>query len=243
MTETLLGRKALVTGSTDGIGAAIAGALAEAGAQVIITGRDAVKGEKMVAELGGRATFVRADLAEGGPVVRALAAAAGPVDILVNNAAMLLDPTPTGEVPEDVIDRALAINIKAAFLLTGLVAPAMAERGSGVIVNLGSINGFAGSARSALYSMTKAAMHSLTKSWASEYAESGVRINAVAPGPTMTGKVTAMADRLAPMIARFPSRRPSTPDEVARAVLFLAGDGAANIHGAVLPVDGGASAI
>ncbi|XVQ07091.1 SDR family NAD(P)-dependent oxidoreductase [Spirillospora sp. CA-255316] len=250
MTSNLRGRTALVTGSTDGIGAAIARELAAAGAHVVISGRDTVRGEKVaaaIAEHGGRADFVRADLSTGAGV-RDLAAAAhhlagGPLDILVNNAAMLLDPTPTADVAEDVIDGALAVNVKAAFLLTGLIAPAMAARGGGAIVNLGSISGLFGTGGSALYSTTKAAIHSLTKSWADEYGPSGVRVNTVAPGPTFTDKIAAMADHLAPMIAALPSRRPSTPEEVAKAVLFLVGDDAANIHGATLSVDGGRAAV
>lgn len=119
----------------------------------------------------------------------------------------------------------------------------MAARGRGAIVNMGSINGLFGTDGSALYSMTKAAIHSLTKSWADEYGPHGVRVDTVAPGPTFTEKVAAMEEYLTPMISRLPSRRASTPDEVARAVVFLAGDDASNIHGATLSVDGGRAAI
>ena len=238
-------RTALVTGSTDGIGVAIARTLAIGGAQVIVSGRNAERGEQVVESIldgGGEARFAAADLstADG---IRALAAAAGPVDILVNNAAMLLAPQPTPDVLEDVIDQALATNIKAVFLLTGLLAPAMADRGSGAIVNVGSINGLVGMAHSALYSATKAAIHSLTKSWAAEYGPSGVRVNTVAPGPTITPVMAAYADRIQRIIARAPSQRPSTPEQVAAAVAFLVSDDAANIHGATLSVDGGLTAI
>jgi NAD(P)-dependent dehydrogenase (short-subunit alcohol dehydrogenase family) len=239
------GRTALVTGSTDGIGAAIARRLAAGGAQIIVSGRNAERGEQVVQSIldqGGRARFVAADLSTGDGV-RALAAAAGPVDILVNNAAMLVAPQPTVDVPEDAIDHALATNIKAVFLLTGLLAPVMAERGTGAIVNVGSINGLVGMAHSALYSATKAAIHSLTKSWAAEYGPSGVRVNTVAPGPTITPILAAHADRIQRIIARAPSQRPSTPEEIAAAVVFLVSDDAANIHGATLSVDGGLTAV
>jgi NAD(P)-dependent dehydrogenase (short-subunit alcohol dehydrogenase family) len=251
MSARLSGRTALVTGSTNGIGVAIARALAAEGAHVVVSGRDTARGEKVVAgiaEDGGRATFVGTDLARGGAAVRALADAAhaiagGALDILVNNAALLLAPAPTDTIGEDVIDNALAVNIKAPFLLTGLVAPRMAALGRGAIVNVGSINGLFGLAGSALYGTTKAAVHSLTKSWADEYGPAGVRVNTVAPGPTTTERTAAFADRVAPMIARMPSRRASTPEEVAKAVVFLVSDDAANVHGATLSVDGGRSAI
>jgi NAD(P)-dependent dehydrogenase (short-subunit alcohol dehydrogenase family) len=250
MAARLQGRTALVTGSTDGIGAAIAAALAADGAHVIVTGRDAVRGEKITAgitESGGAATFTRADLASAAAIrdladtVRGIAG--GPPDVLVNNAAMLIAPAPTAEISEELIDAALAVNVKAAILLTGLLAPGMAARGRGAIVNVGSINGLIGMAGSALYSATKAAIHSLTKSWAAEYGPSGVRVNTVAPGPTVTEKTAAFADRIAIILDRAPSRRANTLDEVARAVAFLASDEASSIHGATLSVDGGLSAV
>jgi NAD(P)-dependent dehydrogenase (short-subunit alcohol dehydrogenase family) len=250
MPARLHGRTALVTGSTDGIGAAIAATLASEGARVIVTGRDAARGEKVTAgitESGGAATFTRADLGTasgiGGLADATRAIAGGTPDILVNNAAMLIAPSPTAEVGEDVIDAALAVNIKAAILLTGLLAPEMADRGHGAIVNLGSINGLLGMAESALYSATKAAIHSLTKSWAAEYGPSGVRVNTVAPGPTATEKTAGFADRVAPILDRAPARRASTPEEVARVVAFIASDEASNVHGATLSVDGGLSAV
>src|SRR4051812_42982531 len=239
------GRTALVTGSTDRIGVAIARALATGGAHVIVSGRNAERGEQVVQSIldgGGEARFAGADLSSGAGV-RALAAAAGPVDILVNNAAMLLAPQATADVPEDVIDRALATNIRAVFLLTGLLVPAMVDRGSGAIVNVGSINGLVGMAHSALYSATKAAIHSLTKSWAAEYGPAGVRVNTVAPGPTVTPVLAAHADRIQRIVDRAPSQRPSTPEEVAAAVAFLVSDDAANIHGTTLSVDGGLTAV
>jgi NAD(P)-dependent dehydrogenase (short-subunit alcohol dehydrogenase family) len=250
MPGRLQDRTALVTGSTDGIGVAIARALAAEGAQVIVSGRNAERGKEVLASItgnGGRAQFIGADLGAGRAaivdLVESAVAAAGRLDILVNNAAMLIEPMPTAEVSEELIDGALGVNVKAAFLLTGLIAPAMAERGDGVIINLGSISGLFGSAGSALYSTTKAAMHSLTKSWAAEYGPAGVRGNAVAPGPTLTTRVQAWQEHIAPMIAEMPSRRASSPAEVAAAVVFLASDDASNIHGAILSVDGGRAAV
>jgi NAD(P)-dependent dehydrogenase (short-subunit alcohol dehydrogenase family) len=240
-----------VTGSTSGLGAAFAGALAEAGACVVVSGRDHTRGKDVVARIasdGGSAAFVPADLGAGRAEVHRLAdqagaAAGGRIDILINNAAMLLAPTPTADVPEQLVRDAFAVNVTAPFLLTGIIAPAMAARGHGAIVNIGSINGLIGMGGSALYSATKATMHSLTKSWADEYGPRGVRVNTLAPGPSLTDRTAEFAEYLAPLLARIPSRRASTPAEVASAVVFLASDDAANIHGATLSVDGGWSAI
>jgi NAD(P)-dependent dehydrogenase (short-subunit alcohol dehydrogenase family) len=251
MTATLRDRTALVTGSTDGIGAAIARALAAEGAHVLVSGRDETRGQKVVAgiaETGGRATFLAVDLGRGTAAARELADAAhalsgGPLDILVNNAAMLIAPSPTAQVDEELIDRALAVNVKAAFLLTGLLAPPMAGRGRGAVINIGSINGIVGMAGSALYGVTKTAIHSLTRSWAAEYGPHGVRVNTVAPGPTRTDRTATFEEHLGPLVARMPARRLGTTDEVARVVVFLAGDDASNIHGATISTDGGLTAV
>jgi NAD(P)-dependent dehydrogenase (short-subunit alcohol dehydrogenase family) len=241
------GRRALVTGSTGGLGVAIAGALAADGAFVVVSGRDEARGDAVVAGIrsaGGEAAFVVADLAAGIGAVRDVAdaaaeAAGGRIDILVNNAATLLMPTPTADVDEQALRDAFTVNVFAPFLLTGVLGPRMAEQGHGAIVNIGSITGLRGSSGSAIYSATKAAIHSFTKSWADEYGPAGVRVNAVAPGPIGTERQAEFADHIAPVLSRLPSRRMSTPEEVAAAVTFLASDDAANIHGAILSVDGG----
>ena len=151
-------------------------------------------------------------------------------------------PTPTAEIGEQELREAFAVNVFAPFLLTGLIAPAMVERGHGASSTSDRITGLRGSAGSAVYSGTKATLHSFTKSWADEYGPSGVRVNAVAPGHR---------DRTCGGVRR--TRRPDagphpvTADdharEVAAAVVFLASDDAANIHGTVLSVDGGWAAV
>jgi NAD(P)-dependent dehydrogenase (short-subunit alcohol dehydrogenase family) len=161
----------------------------------------------------------------------------------VNNAAALLMPTPTADISDQLLRDTFAVNVFAPFLLTGLVAPEMARNGNGAIVNIGSITGLHGSSGSAIYSANKAAIHSFTKSWADEYGPLGVRVNAVAPGPISTERQQEFADHVEPMLARLPSRRMSTPEEVAASVVFLASDDAANIHGAILSVDGGWAAV
>ncbi|MGV0779577.1 SDR family NAD(P)-dependent oxidoreductase [Mycolicibacterium sp. XJ775] len=249
-TTRLQGRTALVTGSTGGLGVAIAKALAAQGAFVIVSGRNKERGDSVVAEIraaGGQAEFVAADLGAGAGEVQRLAqqarevaaAAGGQLDILVNNAGVWGMPEPTGEVTEQALLESYQTNVIAPFLLTGALAPAMAERGHGAVVNVGSITGLIGGDRAALYSSTKAAVHSLTKSWAVEYGPRGVRVNAVAPGPIATERAADVADEIGPVLARIPSRRMSTPEEVAAAVTFLAGDDAGNIHGVILSVDGG----
>ncbi|MGB8407016.1 MAG: SDR family oxidoreductase [Mycobacterium sp.] len=238
----LQGRRALVTGSTGGLGVAIAQTLAAQGAHVVVTGRDTDRGAAVVAAIqatGGVAEFVAADLGDGASEASRLVAAAGAVDILVNNAAIWSMPAPTADISEAVLLESYRTNVVAPFLLTGALAPAMATRGGGAVVNIGSITGFIGGDQSALYNSTKAAVHSLTKSWTAEYGPSGVRVNAVAPGPIATERALEVADHLAPVLARIPSRRMSTPAEVASAVAFLVSDDAANVHGAILSVDGG----
>jgi NAD(P)-dependent dehydrogenase (short-subunit alcohol dehydrogenase family) len=247
----LSGRTALVTGSTGGLGVAIAKALATSGAFVVVSGRNKSRGDTVVADIrsaGGDATFVAADLGAGGEEVRRLAgraieAADGHLDILVNNAATLLMPTPTADISEQLLQDTFAVNVFAPFLLTGMIAPEMAQHGKGAIVNIGSITGLRGSNGSAVYSANKAVIHSFTKSWADEYGPSGVRVNAAAPGPIATERQQEFADHIQPMLARLPSRRMSTPEEVAASVVFLASDDAANIHGAILSVDGGWAAV
>ncbi|TRW78479.1 SDR family oxidoreductase [Mycolicibacterium sp. 018/SC-01/001] len=249
--ELLAGRTALVTGSTSGLGAGIATALAAAGAHVVITGRTRSRGEEVVGNIessGGKAAFVQADFAEPLRAAAEVASEAadvvgGRLDILVNNVATLVFPKPTADVTPEEINDAFAVSVTAPFLLTGLIAPVMAERGEGAIVNIGSISGLFGASGSALYGATKASVHLLTKSWAAEYGPSGVRVNAVAPGPIATERMVEFGEAVNPVLARVPSNRMSSIEEVAAAVLFLAGPQAANIHGAILTVDGGFAAV
>ena len=247
----LTGRTAVVTGSTSGLGAGIATTLAAAGGSDprddLVAAAAGTSADHDV-RAGGRADFIRADFADPARAAAGVASAASEIfggvpDILVNNVATLVFPTPTADVTADEISDAFAVSVTAPFLLTGRLAPAMAQRGHGAIVNIGSISALFGASGSALYGATKASVHLLTKSWADEYGPSGVRVNAVAPGPIATERMVEFGDAVNPVLARVPSNRMSTIDEVADAVLFLAGPHASNIHGAILSVDGGFAAV
>jgi NAD(P)-dependent dehydrogenase (short-subunit alcohol dehydrogenase family) len=249
MTATLDGRTALVTGGNSGIGRAIALDLAAHGAHVILTGRDVTRGEEVVATIranGGKADFVAASLSDERSA-RALAAQAtdlggGHVDVLVNNAG-IYPFGPTDAARETDFDAVYDVNVKAPFFLVAALAPSMAERGRGAIINISTMVAHYGQAQMALYGSSKAAINLLTKSWAAEYGPSGVRVNAVSPGPTRTEGTAPMGGALDELAATTPHGRPGRPEEIAAAVTFLASDDAAYIHGAVLPVDGGRIAV
>jgi NAD(P)-dependent dehydrogenase (short-subunit alcohol dehydrogenase family) len=247
-TSDLAGSTALVTGGTSGIGRAAAGLLAERGAHVLISGRDATRGDAAVSAIraaGGKADFIAADLAEG-TSVRALARQAielggGHVDILVNSAGVFpFGPTP--DATDADIDQVYAVNVRAPFILVGKLAPTMAARGHGAIVNVLTMVAHFGVAGMGLYGSSKAALMLLTKAWAAEFGPSGVRVNAVSPGPTRTEGTEAMGDQLDQLAAVAPAGRPAAPEEIASAISYLAGDEASFVHGAVLDVDGGRNA-
>jgi NAD(P)-dependent dehydrogenase (short-subunit alcohol dehydrogenase family) len=249
MTNNLTGSTALVTGGNSGIGRATALALAARGAHVVLSGRDARRGEQVVAEIrahGGTADFVATDLGDEASV-RQLAKQAtelggGHVDILVNNAGIFPFGA-THDATETDFDKVFAVNVKAPFFLVAELAPKMAQRGHGVIVNVTTMVAEFGMAQMALYGSSKAALVLLTKSWAAEYGPSGVRVNAVSPGPTRTEGTAGMGEALDQLAAAAPSGRPGTPEEIASAIVYLASDEASFVHGALLPVDGGRIAV
>lgn len=239
-------RHAIVTGSTSGIGAAIARLLAADGARVVVTGRDEARGDAVVADItraGGSAVVVPSDLAGPPDTLRAFAAAAtealdGRVDVLVHNAA-LCPPVDTPTLSDADLDATLAVNVRAPHVLTAAIAPAMADRGTGAIVVVGSWMATVGHPFVGLYSATKAAAAQLGRSWAAEFGPRGVRVNVVAPGVTRTPINTDADEVVTRMTAGIPAGRPATSDEIAAAVAWVVSDRAGYLHGALIPVDGG----
>ncbi len=247
-TKDFNGRTVLITGGTSGIGKAAALQFARRGARVLISGRDAARGQAVAAAIrdeGGAGDFLQAELDDAGSARNLAERAldiAGHVDILVNNAG-IFPFGPTAEASLEVFDAAYATNVRAPFILVGELAPKMSERGKGAIVNVSSMVGDFGMAGMALYGSSKAAINLLTKAWAAEFGPSGVRVNAVSPGPTRTEGTAAMGDGLTQIATAAPAGRPATPDEIADAIVYLASDNASFVQGVVLPVDGGRAAV
>lgn len=247
----LLGRVALVTGASRGIGAAIALRLAADGAAVAINyveaeDRDNAAEADAVAEqvraLGRAAVCVQADVTDRPAVadmVEYVAARLGPVDILVNNAGITLDRTLRKLAPEDW-DRVLAVNLTGAFNCAQAVIAGMTERGWGRIISISSVVGLTGNFGQTNYAASKAGLLGLTKSLAREVACKGVTVNAVAPGFIATEMTAAMPPDVAEgVVAQIPVGEMGRPEDVANAVAFLASDEARYITGHVLSVNGG----
>ena len=239
-------RTALVTGSTSGIGKATALALAARGARVLVVGRNERRARDVVAEIeggGGSAAYrltTLGDLESARDLVQwATEAGEGHVDILINNAGVaLLGPSSAATEPE--FDETFALNVKVPFFLVASLAPAMAERGWGSVVNVSTMVASFGQAGMALYGASRAALELLTKAWAAEYGPSGVRVNAVAPGPTRTALMESVPEEMVSQLAAMaPAGRVARPAELAAAIVFLASDDASFVHGVTLAVDGG----
>jgi len=236
---------ALVTGAARGIGRAIAVQLAADGADVALCDVKADWLEETAAavrDLGRRAECYAMDVADGAAVGAAVARAVddfGRLDILVNNAGITRD-TLLIRMSEEDWDRVLDINLKGAFLVTKAAAKLMMKQRAGAIVNIASVVGLMGNAGQANYTASKAGLIALTKTAAKELGSRNIRVNAVAPGFIRT----AMTDQLSEaakdaMLRLVPLGRPGEPEDVARAVAFLASDNAAYVNGQVLTVCGG----
>jgi NAD(P)-dependent dehydrogenase (short-subunit alcohol dehydrogenase family) len=240
---------ALITGATSGIGRAVADKLAQSGVQVIVVGRNVQRGEDTIAQIraaGGKADFIGSDLRDAASArtvaKKAVELGKGHVDILINNAGVF-PFGPTDQTSEESFDDVYALNVKVPFFLVAELAPLMAQRGKGAIVNVSTMVADYGAAGMSLYGSSKAAVNLLTKAWAAEYGPKGVRVNAVSPGPTRTEGTVVMGDALRQLAAQAPAGRPAAPEEIAEAIVFLASDRASFIQGAIVPADGGRTAV
>ena len=254
---SLEGRCAVVTGAAQGFGAAIARRLAEAGASVgvadinEVAARDAAC--RIAEQTGGVCAAFGVDIADEKSVeslFEEVATSIGEVDVLVNNAGVFSNFLTT-EMPSEEFDRIIRVNVTGTFLCSRAVARSMKQRGGGAIVNVASVDSLTPSAEGLLhYTTSKHAVAGLTRSLAMELAPSGIRVNAVCPGAAMTEGAVALLEGDAEggidleaqwqgIVERTPLGRLCDPDDVGRAVVFLASDMSSHVTGALLPVDGG----
>ncbi|HUN05391.1 MAG TPA: SDR family NAD(P)-dependent oxidoreductase [Aggregatilineales bacterium] len=254
MSNKLVGKVALITGGTAGIGRATARLFAAEGAAVIITGRNTESGAAEVERIqaaGGQALFVACDVRSAEACQQAVEvglATFGQIDILFNNAGIV----PSGTVLETSLEvwrEVFATNVDGAFHMSRAVLPSMIERGQGVIVNNGSDWAISGGQAAVAYCATKGAVIQMTRAMALDHARQGIRVNAVCPGDTYVERWDArlqpgesVADHLATLGKGFPMGRVGTVEEIAKAVLFLASDDSSYMTGQLLVVDGGNTA-
>jgi NAD(P)-dependent dehydrogenase (short-subunit alcohol dehydrogenase family) len=244
---SLAGKVALVTGASRGIGAAVARAFSEAGASVALAARDEAALEKLRQEIddaGGRAIAVPTDVADASAVARLVeqvVATFGRLDVACNNAAGGGHrPMPLADVPVEAFDSAVAVNLRGVFVAMKHEIPAMLETGGGAIVNMSSTAGSQGVGGLAAYVSTKHGLEGLTRVAALDYADRGIRVNAIAPGPILTDDLVRAGAAVQQAAAgAMPMRRIGQPGEVAAATVWLCSDEAAFITGTTLVIDGG----
>ncbi|KAA8606772.1 cyclopentanol dehydrogenase [Salipiger aestuarii] len=248
--KRLQGKTALISGAAKGMGSAEARIFAAEGAQVIVADVDdagASAVAKDIENAGGRAAAVHLDVSDAASWQNAIAEgnkAFGNINVLVNNAGILV-MKPVQDTTEDDWDKIFAINTKGVFLGTKAVLENMKAAGGGAIVNISSIYGLVGAPSSAAYQATKGAVRLFTKATAVDYAEFNIRVNSVHPGvirTAMTQDILADPSGQKEILGTTILQRPAEPEEVARAVLFLASDEASFMTGSEMVVDGGYTA-
>jgi 2-deoxy-D-gluconate 3-dehydrogenase len=240
------GQVAIVTGASRGLGAAMAIALAEAGADVALVARGDFKEAKARIEgLGRRAVAINADLAHRAApeaILNAAQAAFGRADILVNNAGIIRRASIL-DYSDDDWDAVIEVNLRAVFALSREFARALVDRKSGGrIINIASLLSYQGGIRVAAYTAAKSGLLGVTRAMANELAPLGINVNAIAPGYMATDNTQALRDdptRSREILARIPAGRWGAPDDLSGAVVFLASPSAAYVHGTTLAVDGG----
>ena len=242
----------LITGALTGIGRAAALAFARQGARLVVSGRHENAGADLVAELraiGAEAEFIRADVRHEDEVqslVERTVARFGRLDVAVNNAGTEGKPGPVTEQPAEGFTAMFETNVLGTLLGMKHELRVMQAQGSGSIVNISSTMGERGAANLSLYTGSKHAVEGITKSAALEAAAFGVRVNAVAPGPTetaMLSRLTGSAEKKAAFFAAVPLKRGGKPEEIADAIVFVASDKAAFITGQIIRVNGGKTAL
>ena len=251
----LAGRTAVVTGATAGLGQAMAVALARAGANIVVAGRNADGGAETLRRIAegseARAIFVRGDLRRAADIdglIEGACDAFGGVDILINNAG-INEPTPSMDMTRAQWRAILDTNLDSAVFMAQVAARQMRRQGGGVIVNTASMSGMMVNYQvaQAAYYGAKAALIMLTKSWAVEWAGDGIRVNALAPGYMRTAQChksftdPACADMVGNWFRLTPAGRPGEPDELGGSVVFLASDASGYMTGHTLVVDGGST--
>lgn len=232
----LAGKTAIVTGASRGIGRAIAETFVREGAKVVICGRKQETLDAVAAEIGSSTIPVACHVGRAEDIERMLNIA-GPVDILVNNAATNVAQGPALEMNEAQFDKMVEVNLKSAFRLINGVAPGMCERGSGSIINIASISGLRPQREGMLYSMTKAALIMMTQSYAVELGPRGVRVNAIAPGLIQTKLSEYYWTKFEP--TSQPLRHLGQPSEIAEIALMMASPASSYMTGQTVVVDGG----
>jgi NAD(P)-dependent dehydrogenase (short-subunit alcohol dehydrogenase family) len=249
-TVKLEGKVAIITGSTKGIGTAIAEAFVQEGAKVVVVGTNEARGnavaEKLVAQ-GGEAFFQKTNLSDMSAVQTLIDVTMekyGRIDILVNNAGVddNINATPD-MITEEAYDRVMNVNVKAPFFLCQKVMPVMAQNGGGAIINMGSIASTGAGRGPIVYTISKHAMLGLTRELAFFAGHQGIRVNAILPGGVATEMIAeALNDPTNPavqLIKASPAERPAQPEEIAKVAVFLASDDASYLHGEAITVDGG----
>jgi NAD(P)-dependent dehydrogenase (short-subunit alcohol dehydrogenase family) len=246
---------AVITGGNSGIGRATAMLFAREGARVVIAARNEARGNETVADIaqaGGQALFMPCDVRKAADCQRVVAGtieAFGRLDILFNNAGIIYPDRTVLDTTEEEWDNTMAVNVRGIYLMSRYAIPPMAESGGGVIINTASVLGLVGGGGVAAYCASKGAVVLLTRAMALDHAPQNIRVNCICPGsvdtPMLEGEIEALGgvEKARPVfVAKHPLNRISTPEEIARAALYLASDDASFVTGICLPVDGGRTA-